>query len=197
MQPSPRPTLPVSPSQTLSTELYEPVGSLLAMVAGTPNGPHGLKLHVGEFQNPHVLHTQASPATSEQKLARVLQDVLGEEAPCHDLVAGTHADFAMRRYPCSMYFGAWQSTCTKHTLLSVCSCNLICAFLTTMADGRIRSQALHQRLQARLDSITQVLSQCCMTHDVPCTEPPSLHSCFGTGQSQMSAYCIPGCGRHV
>ena len=113
MQPSPRPTLPVSPSQTLSTELNEPVGPLLAMVAGTPNGPHGLKLHIGEFQNPHVLHTQASPATSEQKLARVLQDVLGEEAPCHDLVAGTHADFAMRRYPCSMYSGAWQSTCTK------------------------------------------------------------------------------------
>jgi hypothetical protein len=80
------------------------------MVAGTPNGPHGLKLHIGEFQDPHVLHTQASPATSEQKLARVLQDVLGEEAPCHDLVAGTHAIYGhapppMPNEPCT-----WHST---------------------------------------------------------------------------------------
>ena len=71
------------------------------MVAGTPSGPHGLKLHMGEFQDPHVLHTQASPATSEQKLARVLQDVLGEEALCHDLVAGTHANCGhARSRPC-------------------------------------------------------------------------------------------------
>ena len=61
------------------------------MVAGTPSGPHGLTQSLGEFQDPHVLHTQASPATTEQKLARVLQDVLAEDAPCYDLVAGAYA----------------------------------------------------------------------------------------------------------
>ena len=128
------------------------------MVAGTPNGPHGLKLHIGEFQDPHVLHTQASPATSEQKLARVLQDVLGEEAPCHDLVAGTHADCGhARRHPCPLYPWTRQSSYVDKASPSVCSCNLTCALLMTPADGRIRSQALDQRLQARLDSITQVL----------------------------------------
>jgi hypothetical protein len=34
---------------------------------------------------------------------------------------------------------------------------LTCVLLLISADGRIRSQALDQRLQARLDSITQVL----------------------------------------
>lgn len=64
------------------------------MVAQRPGGsgpPEGLKVHLGEFEHQHVLHSQASPATSDQKLARVLQHVLGEEAPCDDLVAGKHA----------------------------------------------------------------------------------------------------------
>ena len=128
------------------------------MVAGTPDGPHGLKLHIGEFQDPHVLHTQASPATSEQKLARVLQDVLGEEAPCHDLVAGTHANCGhARSRPCPLYPCNRQSPYVDKASASVCSCNLTCALLMAPADGRIRSQALDQRLQARLHSITQVL----------------------------------------
>lgn len=109
--------------QTLNNYLHGHIGASLPMVAGTPNGPHGLKLHIGEFQDPHVLHTQASPATSEQKLARVLQDVLGEEAPCHDLVAGAHAFYGHAPPPMPIESRTWQPACMTHARPSAGSCN--------------------------------------------------------------------------
>ena len=55
-----------------------------------PSGSHGLKSHLDDtFQHqPHVLHSQATPTTSDQKLGRVLAHVLDEEGPCTDLVSG-------------------------------------------------------------------------------------------------------------
>lgn len=51
---------------------------------------------------------------------------------------------------------------------------LTCVLLLIFTDGRIRSQALDQRLQARLDSITQVLWG--LSNDFHCPPRNSRHA---------------------
>lgn len=103
------------------------------MVAERPGpglgGAEGLKGHLdSEFgQQPHVLHSQASPSTSDQKLARVLQHVLDEEAPCEDLVSGAQAAHIN-----AWCFGARMCS-RKDKCLGSCATASMCRYVSSLS----------------------------------------------------------------